>query len=410
MVVGGGIVGLATARAASARHVGLRVVVLEKEARVAAHQTGRNSGVIHSGVYYAPGSRRARMCVEGAARMYEFCAENGVPHRRAGKLIVATSEAERRELDALHARGVANGVPGLEMLGAAEALELEPHVRCVAALHCPSTGIADYAAAARAMAGHVAAAGGRVETRFEAVSIDDDGGERVVRAADGRTVRAPVVITCAGLQADRVAALAGGGSQPAIVPFRGRYLRLREEFRHVVRRNIYPVKRPEYPWLGVHLTPTVHGDVLLGPNAVLAASREGYSAAAVSARDVLDAARHRGLRDLARQHLAYGLGEMGRDLVPAATVRQLRAFLPWLEPRHVERAPPSTVGVRALAMDEGGMLDDFAFEAASPGVLHVRNAPSPACTASLSIADAVVAEAERECGLGLRRGRSLSST
>ncbi|XP_074076921.1 L-2-hydroxyglutarate dehydrogenase, mitochondrial [Macrotis lagotis] len=404
-VVGAGIVGLAAARALLLRRPGLRLAVLEKEAGVARHQTGHNSGVIHSGLYYAPGSLRARLCVRGAALLYAYCERRGVPVRRCGKLVVAAARAELPRLRALYERGLRNGVPGLRLLAPADIRAREPHCRGLQALWCPGTGSVDYGRVAAALAEDLARAGAAVLTGFELRGLrlapELPGAPLLLLPARGPALRARCAVACAGLQADRVARLSGGSAQPAIVPFRGDYLRLRPERAHLVRGHIYPVPDPALPFLGAHLTPRVDGSVWLGPSAVLAWKREGYGRLDFSARDAWQALRHSGVLRLARAHLAAGLGELHRALWLPAAVRQLRRLVPELAVADVARGPS---GVRAQALAPSGhLLDDFVFEGgAGPlgaRVLHVRNAPSPAATAALAIGEVIADEAQRRFGL-----------
>lgn len=390
-VVGGGIVGLAAADALLRRYPGLRLLLLEKEADVARHQTGRNSGVVHAGLYYRPGTLRARLCVAGMSRLRDFCAEHGVAYRQTGKVVVATREEELGRLDALLERGRANGVPGLRLLDARELREIEPHVAGLRAIHSPRTAIVDFPAASRALLARVRGAGGAVRfgARLRAVA-EEPGGLRL--ATDAGTFRASRLLACAGLHADRVARLAGVEPGVRIVPFRGEYLLLRPDRRHLVRGLIYPVPDPALPFLGVHLTRTVHGEVEAGPNAVLAFAREGYGWAAVDARDLADALSYAGFWRLARRHARVGVAETIRSLSLPLFVRSLRRLLPALRPGDVRRGGS---GVRAQALDrQGRLLDDFVV-AETERTLHVLNAPSPAATAALAIGAHLAERLER---------------
>ena len=299
-VIGAGIIGLAVARRL-AQQEGYDVTVFEQETNVAVHQTGHNSGVVHAGVYYPPGSLKARLCREGARRLKEFCAARDLPYREIGKVVVARSAAEVPRLRDIEARATGNGVPGLRWLGPAELAGIEPHVRGVAALHSPSTAITDYRAIARAMAGDLEAAGGRLRLGQRVTGIGRDGARAVVRTAVG-AVTVDRLVICAGLQSDRVAALAGDGSAPAIVPFRGEYYRLVPDRAHLISGLVYPVPDPAYPFLGVHFTPRVDGTVDIGPNAVLATAREGYRRRDVNLADLRDVLGWPGFRRLARVH------------------------------------------------------------------------------------------------------------
>jgi L-2-hydroxyglutarate oxidase len=393
-VVGAGIVGLATARALLRDRPGLRLVVVDKEPRVAAHQTGHNSGVLHAGVYYTPGSRKAVMCRQGKAALEELASRHGIPFEHPGKLIVATTPAERPCLDDLLARAQANGVPGAEIIGPERMKEIEPHVAGVAALRSPSTGVIDFRLVAEAMAGEIGAAGGTVLLQWEVRAIRELPGETVLE-----TNRGPVstrdLIVCAGLQADRLAAMTKTPG-PRIVPFRGDYWILRPEAAALVRGLIYPVPDPRFPFLGVHFTRRVDGDVWAGPNAVLAFAREGYRRRDVDPREMLRVLAYRGFLRLAWRHVRTGAGEMWRDLSKRAFLRALQRFIPELT---LADLLPGPSGVRAQAVDiKGGMVDDFAV-GGSAHVLHVQNAPSPAATASLAIGEWLARAAAERFGL-----------
>jgi L-2-hydroxyglutarate oxidase len=383
VVVGGGILGLATAHRILLDRPGASVTVLEKEDRWAAHQTGHNSGVIHAGVYYAPGSLKASFCTGGRLSMVDFCREYGVPYRICGKLVVATRPEEVPRLRALHARSLANGLD-VRMLTPEQAREHEPHVSCVAAMHVPETGIVDFGAVCRTLADLLTEAGAdlRLGTRVTAIHgsvVETTGGE----------VSADVVVNCAGLHADRVARLAGVRPEARIVPFRGEYYELRPERRDLVRGLVYPVPDPQLPFLGVHLTRTIHGSVHAGPNAVLALSREGYSWREVRIRDLAEAAAFPGLWRLARRHYRYGAAEVGRSLSTALFVRSLARLVPDITPDDVV---PAGAGVRAQAVRRSGdLVDDFLISRRGRQV-HVLNAPSPAATSALAIARHVVAQ------------------
>jgi (S)-2-hydroxyglutarate dehydrogenase len=381
-VVGAGIVGLATARALSR---GSRVVVVEKEPAVARHQSGHNSGVVHAGVYYAPGSLKARLCVEGKAALERYAAERGIELRHCGKLVVARDAPELPRLAELKRRATANGVPGLVELGADGIREVEPHAAGLRALHSPRTAIVDFARVAEALADDVRAAGGevvlgrrvtRVAGRRGAVELETDDGTIVARTA----------VTCAGLQADR---LARGDGLPRIVPFRGDYYTLAPHARALVRGLIYPVPDPAFPFLGIHFTPTVHGEVLAGPNAVLALAREGYRRAALDPRDALDALTYPGLWRFGLRHWRVGAQEAWRDASKRAFVREMQRYVPAVRPEDVA---PGPAGIRAQALGrDGRLVDDFVFERGDR-VLHVLNAPSPAATSALAIGELIAAE------------------
>jgi len=384
-VVGAGILGLAVARELQLRRPGTRVAVLDKERTVGAHQTGRASGVVHRGVYYAPGSLKARLCVGGAERLLAYCDERGIPVLRCGKVVVATSEEERPRLEELHRRSVANGVPRVELIGPERLRELEPHAAGVAALHSPETAVVDFSRVAGSYAEDVSAGGGELLLGRGVVGLAARGGVTAIETTGG-DVEASRVVVCAGVYADRLAALSGAPVEPRIVPFRGDYVVLRPERRHLVRGLIYPVPDPAFPFLGIHTTVRSDGEVLLGPNAVLAFAREGYRRRDVSLRDVSETLRSRGFRRLARRHWRMGMGEMARDLSLRRFVAAARALIPELDAGDVV---PGPAGIRAQALaPDGTLLDDFAFHEAD-GVLHVRNAPSPGATSSLAIAEVI---------------------
>ncbi|OEV02300.1 hydroxyglutarate oxidase [Streptomyces qinglanensis] len=384
LVIGAGIVGLSTAYALTRRSPGTRVVVLEKEPGPARHQTGRNSGVIHSGIYYPPGSLKARFALQGAAEMVKFCAEHDIPHRVTGKLIVATEQQELPRLHALIQRGRQHGIPVRE-LGPAQIAEHEPHVRGLAAIHVGTTGVADFVAVAEQLARSARDAGAEVRygTAGEVEAIDRRPGRGVaVRTADGAVVRARALVNCAGLHCDAVARCSGDSPQARVLPFRGEYAELAPEREHLVRGLVYPVPDPAFPFLGVHLTRGVHGGVHLGPNAVPAAAREGYTWRTVRPTELAGLLTHPGTWRMACRHWRYGAGEVHRSLSRPAFTAAVRRLLPEVEATDLRPAP---AGVRAQAvLRDGTLVDDFLF-AEGPHTVHVLNAPSPAATASLPI-------------------------
>jgi (S)-2-hydroxyglutarate dehydrogenase len=389
-VVGAGILGLAAARELSNRRPGLRVAVLEKEDEVGFHQTGHSSGVVHAGIYYTPGSLKSRLCTTGARELYEYCDERRIPHERCGKVIVATTEQELPGLDELERRGRANGVPGLRRLDPARLEEVEPHARGVAALHSPGTGIADFPAIARSFAQDVRGAGGTVTTGTSVEAVREGRGEVAVEHSAGTTV-ARAALVCAGAWSDRLAVAAGAPADPRIVPFRGAYLRLRAERRELVRGLIYPVPDPELPFLGVHLTRHVDGDVLIGPTALLSPARDAYRLRTLRARDVRESLAWPGTWRMARRFWRTGLAEIGYASSRRRLVRAAARFVPELEPSDVVDGP---AGVRAQALGrDGRLVDDFVF-AVTGRTLHVRNAPSPAATSALAIAREIADEAQ----------------
>jgi 2-hydroxyglutarate dehydrogenase len=382
VVVGAGILGLATARELLLRRPGSRVLVLEREADVAFHQTGHNSGVVHAGIYYKPGSLKAQLCTEGRAALYAYCAEHEVAYERCGKLIIARDESELPALDELERRGRANGVPGLRRVSASELGELEPHAVGVAALHSPETGIVDFAAVARAIAVEIRGLGAIIETGVEVRRLSRNGGATVVETSAG-PIPAAHAVACAGLWSDRLAQASGDSADPRIIPFRGGYLRLRPHARRLVRGLIYPVPDPSLPFLGVHLTKTIHGEVWLGPTALLSPSRLSYSLGALSGADALTTLSWPGTWRMAARFWRTGLTEMNFAARRRTFVEACAAYVPELGVDDVE---PGPAGIRAQAVARDGTLfDDFAF-ASAPNVLHVRNAPSPAATSSLAIA------------------------
>ena len=386
-IIGGGIVGLAVALAISERYPAARLVVLEKEAGWAAHQSGRNSGVIHSGVYYKPGSFKARFAHDGNRSMRRFCEQHGIAHEICGKVIVATTPRELPLLERLYERGHANGL-ALRRLAPAELREIEPHCAGLAALQVPSTGIVDYRAVAATYARLVAERGGELRLGI-AVQALRVGGSGVELDTGGDTVEARFLVNCAGLHSDRIARMAGATVDARIVPFRGEYYELKPERRGLVKHLIYPVPNPDFPFLGVHFTRMIGGDVHAGPNAVLSLKREGYRKRDISLRDARDAITYPGFLRLARANWREGIYEIVRSLSKAAFVRSLQRLIPEVQS---DDLVPSTAGVRAQAvLRDGRLVDDFLI-VPSPRALHVVNAPSPAATASLEIGRYVAAQ------------------
>jgi L-2-hydroxyglutarate oxidase len=378
-IVGGGIIGLATARALA--RPGLSLVVLEAEQRLAQHQTGNNSGVIHSGLYYKPGSLKARNCVEGREELYRFCAEQGVAHERCGKIVVATHPGELAALDELERRGTANGLKGLQRLGPAGIREHEPHVAGVAGLWVPDTGIVDFIAVAQACARLAAEAGAEIRTRTRFQRFERRG-EVLILKTTGGDLPSRHLIACAGLEADRVARRCGLDPGVQIVPFRGEYYQLVPEREHLVRNLVYPVPDPRFPFLGVHFTRMIHGGIEAGPNAVLALKRYGYHRTSFSLADTLELIRYPGVWRMAARYWRTGLGELRRSWSKRAFVKALRRLLPDLG---MDDIRPAGAGVRAQALTPaGGLVDDFHILRADR-MIHVLNAPSPAATASLAI-------------------------
>jgi 2-hydroxyglutarate dehydrogenase len=382
VVVGAGILGLATARELLTRTPDARVLVLERENDVAAHQTSHNSGVVHAGIYYAPGSLKAQLCTEGRGKLYAYCDQNGIAYEKCGKLIVALDDAEVVKLDELERRGIANGVPGLRRLDAGEIGEIEPHTVGVAALHSPETGIVDFAAVARTMAAEIQAKGATIQTGVAVSRLERRDATTVVHTSQG-AIPAGRAVACAGLWSDRLAVASGEPDDLRIVPFRGGYMRLRPEARKLVRGLIYPVPDPSLPFLGVHLTKTIHGDIWLGPTALLAPSRRAYALGTFDLEDARSTLTWPGTYRMARKFWRTGITEMSFAARKKSFIEACAAYVPALRPSDVE-AGPAGLRAQAIARD-GKLLDDFAF-AETAGALHVRNAPSPAATSSLAIA------------------------
>ncbi len=380
-VIGAGVVGLSFAMQAAEQFPQLRILILEKEDGVARHQTGHNSGVIHSGIYYKPGSLKARLCVEGAREMVEFCARHGIAHEVCGKLIVATTVAEAARIDDLRARGEANGLQGLRVLGPEAMREIEPHVGGVKALAVPSTGITDYGLVTAKYAELACGLGAELKTHAGVMGFRNSNDAVVIltRAGD---FSARYVVNCAGLFSDRIARLAGGDPQLMIVPFRGEYYDLAPARAELVRGLIYPVPDPQYPFLGVHFTRRIHGNIDAGPNAVLAFQREGYKRTDFELNDVMETLRYPGFGALAQQQWKSGMAEFWRSFSKREFVRSCQRLVP--EVRYEDMTPGGS-GVRAQALGpDGNLVDDFRF-VPQGRFLHVLNVPSPAATASLPI-------------------------
>jgi 2-hydroxyglutarate dehydrogenase len=394
-VVGAGILGLAVAREMLIRKPDARVIVVEQAERVAAHQTSHNSGVIHAGVYYTPGSLKAQLCVDGAARLYDYCLSRSVDVKRIGKLIIATDAREVGALDELERRARANGVPGIRRLTGDEICELEPHATGVAALHSPNTGIVDFRAVCERFADDVREAGAELRLGWKVDDVRAD--ERRIRLLGpaGDAVEASRAVFCAGLWSDRLATRAGASPDPRIVPFRGGYLRLRPERRDLVRGLIYPVPDPALPFLGVHLTPQIDGEVLLGPSALLVGSREAYRVATVRPRDLRDTLTWPGSWRMGARWWRTGLSEMHLAASRRAFASHAARYVPALSARDMT---PAFGGVRAQAVGrDGRLVDDFALSYTRRAV-HVRNAPSPAATSSLALAERIVDTADQRLG------------
>ena len=394
-IIGAGIVGLATGLQILKRWQGLRLAILDKEPEVSVHQSGHNTGVIHAGIYYKPGSLKARLCREGKAALERFATERGIPFEHCGKLIVALHESELPRMKALFERGLANGVDGLVEIGPERLKELEPHAVGIRALFSPLTGTVDFRRVAFGYADEVRSLGGEILLNHQVTGITESDGLRVLRTTGG-DVMARWIISCAGLHSDRVAAMTGDAGNLRIVPFRGDYYTFKPEARSLVRSMINPVPDPAFPFLGVHFSRRIDGEVWAGPNAVLAFAREGYTLGRISPGDLMGTLGYPGFRKLVRKYLKTGLKEMWRDAWKPAFVEALREYLPDLRGDQLVFGPS---GVRAQALDaDGNLLDDFSF-GESANVLHVRNAPSPAATASLAIGRHLAELAEERFGM-----------
>ena len=384
-IVGAGIIGLATAHRYIAKHPGQSVLILERESGFAHHQTGRNSGVLHSGIYYAPGSMKAELAVAGRSAMVDFCQERGIDHEVCGKVIVATRDDEIERLRALSGRAELNGLSA-ELIDAGRLTEIEPHCNGIEALYVPSTGIVSYSKVCEALRIEIEESGGSVRFDTSVLNVEEsEVGARI--STSGGEVFARFLVNCAGLRCDQVAGMVDAAEGNRIVPFRGEYYELVPERSHLVKGLIYPVPDPSFPFLGVHLTRMIDGSIHAGPNAVLAFSREGYRWRDVQPSQILEHVTNRGLWKLARKYWRTGAGEVWRSLNKAAFVRALQRLVPEIESKDLEASP---AGVRAQAMDANGeLLDDFAITR-SGNSLHVINAPSPAATASLEIGGRIV--------------------
>ena len=385
-IIGGGIVGLAVARELTIRYPGLPVTVFDKEDRVAAHQSGHNSGVVHAGLYYAPGSLKARLCVRGGSLLREFCRQHDIRLRELGKLVVASSAAELGGLAEIERRALANGVPGIRRIARTEIAEIEPYVRGVAALHSPHTASVDFTGMCRALAGEITSAGGTLRLGTHVRSLTE-GAAGVTVASDTGAWTFDQLIVCAGLTGDDLAAQVGGLADMRIIPFRGEYYELRPAARHRVKGMVYPVPDPRYPFLGVHLTRDVDDGVHVGPNAILALALEGYRWRDVRLGDLRDIGSWPGTWRLIGRHWRSGVREMADSLVKRRYLANVRTYLPQMQPGDLVR---SAAGVRAQAVRrDGGLVDDFVLRPAGR-VMLVRNAPSPAATSSLAIAEHIV--------------------
>ncbi|GJQ74952.1 hypothetical protein Trydic_g9578 [Trypoxylus dichotomus] len=392
VVIGGGIVGVSTAREFLQRHKHFKMAIVEKEHKLAMHQSGHNSGVIHAGIYYKPGSLKAKLCVEGHHLCYKYFDEKQIPYKKVGKLIVATNQVELERLQDLHDRGLKNNVPGLELIEGKKIQEIEPHCKGLKALWSPHTGIVDFALVTDYYAKDFKDLGGDIHLNFQVTKFSEGADPDfpvVVHSQDGTLINAKYLLTCGGLYSDKLAELSGCSSNPKIVPFRGEYLLLDKSKCSMIKGNIYPVPDPKFPFLGVHFTPRMNGDVWLGPNAVLAFKREGYKFSDINLKELLESLSYSGFRKLAFKYASSGLEELARSLVLPLQVKALQKFIPDITLKDVRRGP---AGVRAQALNEdGNLVDDFVFDMGEKGalskrILHCRNAPSPGATSSLAIA------------------------
>jgi (S)-2-hydroxyglutarate dehydrogenase len=391
-IVGGGIVGLATARELLKRQPGRRVAIFEKESTIGQHQTGHNSGVIHAGVYYAPGSLKARLCAEGRQKAYEYCDQKGIPYKKVGKLIVAVEEEELPRLQNLWDRATANGVPGIRMVGPEEIREIEPHSAGIKGIFSPETGIVNWSQVAKAYADDVIEYGGEILTNYEITNIGQKGGWVLLKSSFDEVIPTRHLITCAGLQSDRVAAMSGAPKSPQIVPFRGDYYKLKPEKTYLTKGMIYPVPDPRFPFLGVHFTRRIDDEVWLGPNAVYAFAREGYGKLDLNLRDNLETLFFPGFWKMVGKHWKMGADEMIRDFSKKLFVETCKKYVPEVAEEDCEVGPS---GVRAQALgSDGALMDDFIVQK-SDRIVHVRNAPSPAATSSMAIGREIADAAER---------------
>ena len=405
LIIGAGIVGLAAAIETTRRFPDMNLVLVEKEDRVAAHQTGHNSGVIHSGLYYKTGSLKARNCVAGAASMKRFCEQHEVPFEECGKLVVATSPQEVPRLEQLRQRGIANGVPGLRMLSREQFREIEPHCDGISGLRVPSTGIVDYTAVAQKYAELIQKAEGELVFRAKVLGLREDGDHNIVETSAG-AFRARYVINCAGLYSDTITRMAGVHTDLEIIPFRGEYYEVKPERRSLIRALIYPVPDPRFPFLGVHFTRRVNGSVEAGPNALLAFRREGYTGTSPDLNEAMQMLLFPGFRKMARRYWRMGLAEQYRSWVKTAFVKSLQKMVPELQESDLAQGGS---GVRAQAVDsQGNLVDDFHF-VHSKGMIHVCNVPSPAATASLEIGKEIVDLLEKRFTLTSRSPQPAAS-
>ncbi|XP_003243484.1 L-2-hydroxyglutarate dehydrogenase, mitochondrial [Acyrthosiphon pisum] len=398
LVVGGGIVGFATARALLSRNKHLQVGLVEKENRPSVHQSGHNSGVIHAGIYYKPGSMRAKMCIEGLYKTYEYCAKNSIPHKKCGKLIVATEESQLKSLNDLYERGLENGTPDIKLINGNDIKTIEPYCNGVRAIHSPHTGIVDWGVVTQHYATDFANLGGQIIYNFKVKSFEECKHNRALKIISKKNneVLADYVITCGGLQSDKLSLMTGCKADPYILPIRGEYLLLGKEKAHLVKGNIYPVPDPSLPFLGVHFTPRMDGSVFLGPNAVLALKQEGYSWNDVSISNTIRLLKLDGVQKLMAKHMKFGINETIKSLFPAKQLKEIQNYIPDIKKNDIKKGP---TGVRAQPLwADGTMAEDLVLDIASNDpsdlvkhrIMHCRSAPSPSATSSLPIGEVIV--------------------
>ncbi|KAL1462950.1 hypothetical protein WDU94_014748 [Cyamophila willieti] len=396
VVVGGGIVGVATAREIKLNYPTMKICVVEKEKKLGFHQTGHNSGVVHAGIYYKPGTLKAKLCVEGMNLAYEYFDKQNIPYKKCGKLIVALNEKQLEPLHELYERALQNNVKDVRLVSGNEIKSIEPYCKGLEAIHSPNTGIVDWGLVARVMGDDFEQMGGELKLGQKVESFHEQSESVVIRTKQGELIESSYALICAGLQADEMAIKSGCDSEPAIVPFRGEYLLLNPEKQHLIRGNIYPVPDPRFPFLGVHFTPRMDGSVWLGPNAVLAFRKEGYRWRDFSISELFRTLKYPGFWKLALRYTLYGSKEMIMSWFPRLRVNELKQYIDQIEASDIKRGPS---GVRAQALSSSGeLVDDFVFQRVGR-ILHCRNAPSPGATSSLAIAKHILGELRREFGL-----------
>lgn len=390
-ILGGGIVGTAVARNLLKRNPNLKLMILDKEDEIAKHQSSHNSGVIHRGIYYKPGSKRAKLCVKGSMQMYDYCLENNIYFEKCGKLITAVKQDELPMLETLYKRGLENGVNDLELVDRDRLLQLEPSIMGgIKAIYSPNTGIVDFKQVAQSFANDAIKMGAQVKLNFNAQQFDYSTKDKLLKVGnDTEHIHTRYMITCAGVESDRVSHASFGEKEPSIVPFRGSFLKFKPEHSHLIKGNVYPVPNANFPFLGVHFTKRTNGDIWIGPNAVLAFDRQGYKYSDVNFTDLADMVTNRGLIKLANQHWKYGIEQMISDIFPSQYLKFLKPYIPDLTLDMLEYGG-SGVRAQAISNESGSLIEDFIFDTPSnKPIIHVRNCPSPAATSSLVIADEI---------------------